>query len=257
MKKLRVNIISSISGWIIGLVSGLVGVGGGEFRAPVLVYLLERKVKFAIAANLLIGVLVVSVSFIRREGYMLPTNILLICFIFIIFSLVGSYLGAIWTKKRKDIFLIRALGVLLVVASIKVFLDSGEIYSLHLELNILSISLAIIFGFLIGTLSGFLGVAGGEFRIPALLLIFGLPIKIAGTANLLISIPTVLIGFLKHKNLGHVDKNNLTIAAIMGIFSMIGAFIGATLMFLIHDDILFVVLAIIMFLAGVKMLVKP
>ncbi len=257
IKKILVNVISSISGLIIGFISGLIGVGGGEFRAPILVYLLDRKVKIAIATNLLIGVLVVSVSFIKREGYTLPSNILLICFIFIIFSVIGSYFGAIWTRKRKDIFLIKSLGLLLVIASIKVALDSGEIYSLNLELNVLSISLAIIFGFLIGTLSGFLGVAGGEFRIPALLLIFGFPIKIAGTANLLISIPTVLIGFVKHKNLGHVDKNSMKISLVMGIFSIIGAIIGAAILFSVDDKILFIVLATIMFIAGIKMLVKP
>lgn len=257
MGKSKDNLIASISGLVIGFLSGLVGIGGGEYRAPVLVYLLKRKVKFAIAANLFIGLLVVAVSFLKRKGYSLPLNILFISFIFIVFSIIGSYLGAVWTKKYKDIFLIRVLGLLLIIASFKVFLDSRRVYSLNLEINILSITLAIIFGFLIGTLSGFLGIAGGEFRIPALLLIFGFPIKIAGTANLLISIPTVFIGFIKHNHLGHVDKKSITVSFIMGIFSIIGAFIGAALIFLVHDKALFIILSIIMILAGLKMLFKP
>lgn len=257
MGKTKNTLISSISGLIIGFLSGLIGIGGGEYRAPVLVYLLKRRAKFAIAANLFIGLLVVAVSFLKRKGYLLPLNILLISLIFIIFSITGSYLGAIWTKKYKDTFLIRTLGLLLIIASFKVFLDAGKIYSLNLEINLISVLLAIIFGFLIGILCGFLGIAGGEFRIPALLLIFGFPIKIAGTANLLISIPTVLIGFIKHSNLGHVDKKSMTISFIMGIFSIIGAFIGGALIFLVQDKVLFITLSIIMLLAGLQMLLRP
>ena len=146
---------------------------------------------------------------------------------------------------------------MLIIVSFKVFLDSDKVYSFNLEISLLSLILAIIFGFLIGILSGFLGIAGGEFRVPVLLLIFGMPIKIAGTANLLVSIPTVLTGFLKHNSLGHVDKDSIAIAFIMGVFSIIGAFIGSSLIFLVHDKLLFIVLSIIMFLAGLKMLVRP
>ncbi len=255
--KTKDSLISSIAGLVIGFFSGLVGVGGGEYRAPFLIYLLKRKVKFAIAANLFIGFLVVSVSFLKRKGFLLPWDILLISLIFIIFSVIGSYIGAILTKKRKDIFLIRVLGLLLIIVSFKVFLDSDKVYSFNLEIDMLSLMLAIIFGFLIGILSGFLGIAGGEFRVPALLLIFGFPIKIAGTANLLISIPTVLTGFLKHNHLNHVDKNSITIALVMGVFSIIGAFAGSSLIFLVHDKILFIILSIVMFLAGLKMVVRP
>ena len=255
--KAKDSFISSITGLVIGFFSGLVGVGGGEYRAPVLVYLLKRRAKFAIAANLFIGLLVVSVSFLKRKGYLLPLNMLLISFVFIIFSIAGSYIGAILTKKRKDGFLIKLLGLLLIIVSFKVFLDSDKVYSFNLEISLLSLILAIIFGFLIGILSGFLGIAGGEFRVPVLLLIFGMPIKIAGTANLLVSIPTVLTGFLKHNSLGHVDKDSIAIAFIMGVFSIIGAFIGSSLIFLVHDKLLFIVLSIIMFLAGLKMLVRP
>ena len=72
------NSISSLSGLAIGFLSGLVGIGGGEYRAPVLIYLLRLKTKFAIASNLLIGLLVVSTSFIRRLDSSFTSNILVI-----------------------------------------------------------------------------------------------------------------------------------------------------------------------------------
>lgn len=51
----RDNWVSSLSGLIIGFLSGLIGIGGGEYRAPILIYLLRLGAKFAIATNLLIG----------------------------------------------------------------------------------------------------------------------------------------------------------------------------------------------------------
>ena len=49
------------------------------------------------------------------------------------------------------------------------------------------IAIAIAGGFLIGAISSMLGVAGGKFIIPVLVLIFGADIKTAGTASILIS----------------------------------------------------------------------
>lgn len=251
------NLISVLSGTIIGFISGLIGIGGGEYRAPVLIYLLRLSAKFAIASNLLIGLLTVSTSFIRRVDSSFISNILIIAVIMSIFSIIGSWLGARATKKFNDIFLKRSLGLLLIIAAAKVFLDSGRILSLNLEMNIVSVSLAIVFGFLIGSLCGLLGIAGGEFRIPALLFIFGMPIRLAGTTNLFISIPTVLAGFVKHKNLGHVDRHSMKISMLMGVFSIIGALIGASLVFHVSDRILLIVLSIIMLMVGIKMTWRP
>ena len=251
------NSISSLSGLTIGFLSGLIGIGGGEYRAPVLIYLLRLKAKFAIASNLLIGLLVVSTSFIRRLDSTFTSNILIIAVIMIIFSIIGAWLGAKMTRKFNDIFLKRSLGLLLIIVAIKVFSDSGRVLSLDLEIDLVSVLLAIVFGFLIGSLSGFLGIAGGEFRIPALLFIFGMPIKLAGTTNLLISIPTVLVGFIKHRNLGHVNRHSMKISMLMGVFSIIGALIGASLVFHASDRMLLVVLSIIMLIVGIKMTWRP
>ena len=230
------NLISSLSGITIGFLAGLIGVGGGEYRAPVLIYLLRLSVKFAITSNLLIGLLVVSASFIRRLDPSLISSILLIAAIMGCFSVIGSWGSAKITKKLNDILLKRFLGLLL-----------------NLEINVVSISLAIIFGFLIGSLSGLSGIAGGEFRIPALLFIFGMPIKLAGTTNLLVSIPTVLAAFLKHKSLGHLDRRSMKISVLMGVFSVIGALIGASLVSYVSDRILLTVLSVFMLFVGIKM----
>lgn len=253
----RDNIISSVSGLTIGFFSGLIGVGGGEYRAPVLIYLLNLSVKFAIAANLLIGLFTVFASFLRRVGSDFSMIIITICLIMSVTSIMGSYLGAVATKKLNDVLLKRMLGLILLLAAIKVFLYSPQSSLAEFKLSFLIISLIAVFGLLIGLLSGSLGIAGGEFRIPVLLLIIGLPIKIAGTANLLISIPTVLVGFFKHKNLGHVDKKSMLISFLMAVFSIMGAIIGASLLFITPEEILLKILSFIMLLVSVKMLIKP
>lgn len=244
--------VASVSGVVIGFLSGLIGVGGGEYRAPVLIYALKLSAKFAIAANLLIGLFTVTISFIRREGWLLPKQVLLISLVMMITSIIGSYLAAHTTRKLNDNFLKRSLGVLLIVASIKVFLDSHS-FTEDFKVTVGSLILAAVMGFLIGGLSGFLGIAGGEFRIPTLLLIFGMGIKTAGTANLLISIPTVMAGFIKHKKLNHVDKRSLQISLWMGVFSVVGAILGASLLVVVPEEILLRVLSVMMMGIGIKM----
>ena len=250
------RIISIVSGTVIGFLSGLMGIGGGEYRAPVLIYALRLSAKFAIAANLLIGLFTVTVSFIRRQGWLLPKQVLLISLVMMITSIFGSYLAAHSTRKLKDSLLKRSLGVLLIVASIKVFLDSHSFVE-NFKVSVGALILAAVVGFVIGGLSGFLGVAGGEFRTPALLLLFGMGIKTAGTANLLISIPTVLSGFIKHKKLNHVDKRSLRISLLMGVFSVLGAILGASLFLVIPERVLLLILSVMMLGIGIKMTWKP
>lgn len=189
---------------------------------------------------------------------MINYDLLIVSVVFIITSIIGSYLGAVWTKKFNNQSLIRILGLLLVVASFKVFfLSQNGAMTSAFNVTFATIILSLIVGFVIGIFSGFLGVAGGEFRIPALLLIFGIPIKLAGAANLLISIPTVFIGFVKHKHIGNVNKKSMKIAVLMGIFSVVGAIAGASLVFLVSDKTLLIVLSVIMLLVGIKMVAKP
>jgi uncharacterized membrane protein YfcA len=61
---------------------------------------------------------------------------------------------------------------------------------------------AIFAGVIIGAVSTMLGVAGGELIIPTLVLLFGVPVKAAGTTSLLISIPMMLVALARHRARG-------------------------------------------------------
>src|SRR5213593_3856407 len=87
----------------------------------------------------------------------------------------------------------------------------------------LELVFSVLGGLGIGIISGSCGVAGGEYRIPVLTYLIGLPLKIAGTTSQLVSLPTIAVALWRHRRLGFITKPSLTTAAILGIPSVIGA----------------------------------
>ena len=88
---------------------------------------------------------------------------------------------------------------------------------------------AAIFGLAIGLVSSVLGVAGGELIIPILIFAFGAGIKAAGTASLLVCLPTVAVGVLRHRRLGAYSERADVVRTVapMGAGSVVGAAAGA------------------------------
>lgn len=248
-------------GILLGAAAGLIGVGGGEFRIPILLYVVGLPVITAITVNLLVGLLTVVVSFLRRfQLGLLNGNGLYLALFMSLTSTVGAYLGALLAEKIPEKPLKRVLAFFLIVVGLKIGLEPLiEIpVMLHLSLGFVEeIVLAVLVGLTIGMISGALGVAGGEFRIPALIYLFGLDIAAAGTISLLVSIPTVASGFLKHRNMGHMNRTATIIAIIMGIGSVLGAFAGASYVGVVEENVLKILLGIILILATVRMITEP
>ena len=65
----REGSLSFVSGVLIGTAAGLIGVGGGEFRIPVLLNVLRLPVKVAAGVNIVIGLFTVTLSVARRWGH--------------------------------------------------------------------------------------------------------------------------------------------------------------------------------------------
>src|SRR5213596_2591699 len=90
----RDDLVAGIAALPIGIVAGVTGVGGGEYRAPVLLSLL-RNVRWTIAGNLLAGVLVSLGLVVLRGALFQASDTLLLAATMIVGSLPGAYGGAI------------------------------------------------------------------------------------------------------------------------------------------------------------------
>ncbi|MEM3028870.1 MAG: sulfite exporter TauE/SafE family protein [Thermoproteota archaeon] len=253
-------LLCAVSGFLTGVAAGLLGVGGGEFRIPVLLYLLNLPVLLSIVTNLLIGLLVVSISFIiRYQIGLMPTDASTIALLMSFGSVLGGYLGAHLTGKVNESLLKKFLMMLLIIAGFRMILDpliGWASPSIMLPYTV-EIIFSVSIGLLIGIVSGLLGVAGGEYRIPTLIYLFGLPIKIAGTVSLLVSIPTISTGLVKHWRIGHLNKYGAAIGLIMGFTSVLGSYIGASFIISVSEDLLKLLLGIVLLLATVRMVTKP
>jgi len=112
----------------------------------------------------------------------------------------------------------------------------------------------VLCGIAIGLVSSLLGVAGGELIIPTLLFGYGADIKTAGTASLLISLPTVLTGVVRYIRQGALrDRTDVTqTIAPMGIGSILGAIVGGLLVGIIAPAILKLGLGVILLVSAIR-----
>jgi uncharacterized membrane protein YfcA len=116
------------------------------------------------------------------------------------------------------------------------------------------IVIGIFAGLAIGAAASLLGVAGGEFLIPTLVLLFGVDVKLAGSLSLAVSLPTMLVGFARYSRDRSftVLARNKTFVALMALGSIAGTFLGARLLFIIPNAALLPTLAIILLLSAIK-----
>lgn len=248
--------MASVFGLLIGLIAGLLGVGGGELRLPVLICLLGLPVPAAAAANLTIGIFTVAVGLVKRilMGIYDPGTTGLII-LMSMGSIFGAYGGASLTGKIKERYLRYAVGILLLGLGLKMIHGAlvpeptgGSIIGYPADM----LAVSAVLGLLIGIVCGSLGVAGGELRIPALIYIFSQSIKMAGTVSLAVSVPTVATGALRHKKMGHLSREVLLVTISMAIPSVIGAYAGAALVLGAEEVFLKLLLGIIILLAIVR-----
>ena len=211
------------------------------------------RVRWAIATNLLIGVMVATFNVIFRSAWNLPLEYLILGFLLIPGNLPGAYLGAVITRWISTKALKGLLAGILVATGLRLILfevKAGGIVSF----DPFTVVLALVLGFGLGVISGLLGVAAGEYRIPALILFFGVPTVLAGTLSSLASIPGQLTGHLKHRSLGHTGKASFRLGAVMGVASIVGVALGVLVLGRAAEALVTQVLGFAMILAAARIL---
>lgn len=262
MKRLRA-LASFISGAVIGTLGGLIGLGGAEFRLPLLVGAFRFAVLDAVILNKAMSLVVVGAALPFRAGAV-PLSLVAangtVIVNLLAGSLLGAWIGAGWAMRMDAARLHRVIALLLVlIAGALLFghgVAGGAAGGGGPPLDGLAlIAAGTVAGFAIGVVASILGVAGGELLIPTLVLLFGVDVKLAGSLSLAISLPTMIAGFSRYardRSLSVLARNR-GFVLLMAAGSLAGAFIGGRLLGVVPESVLLPVLSAILLLSAAKM----
>ncbi len=266
IKRFQLSFLYSVP---IGILGGLIGLGGAEFRLPVLASILGYSAQQAVPVNLAVSLISIAASLAIRGSLLsfdsviplLPVILSLIAGA-VITAFFGATLAIRLSNEQLEQIILWLLVIIGIALIIEGFLPQEIPALLPASWNIPA---GILFGLAIGLVSSLLGVAGGEVIIPTLVFAFGVDIRTAGTASLLISFPTVLVGVIKYASRGafsdsealrrnrNILKNTV---APMGVGSIIGAIIGGMLVGIISAPILKIILGVILNISAFRVFHK-
>lgn len=246
------------AGSLIGTLGSLVGLGGAEFRLPLLIGAFRFGALEAVILNKAMSLIVVASALPFRTASVPFANVAEqwpIILNLLAGSLLGAWFGAGWATRLKSASLHRVIAALLVAIAIVLVFGHETVSSGGPALKGPSLLVVgVIAGFGIGVVAALLGVAGGELLIPTLVLLFGADIKLAGSLSLAVSLPTMIVGFTRYSRDQSftVLGRNRAFVLIMAAGSIVGTFLGGQLLGLIPEGILVPTLAIILLLSAIK-----
>ena len=244
-------------GTIIGSLGGLIGLGGAEFRLPLLIGAFRFAALEAVILNKATSLVVVATALPFRARTVPFAEIAAhwtIILNLLAGSLLGAWLGAGWAIRLKSENLYRVIAVLLVVIAAILMLGHDAKSGAPLLVGVAQAGAGIAAGFVIGVVASLLGVAGGELLIPTLVLLFGADIKLAGSLSLAVSLPTMFVGFTRYSRdqSFRILGRNRTFLLVMAAGSIVGTLIGGLLLGVVPSAFLLPVLAAILVISAVK-----
>ena len=268
-----------VLGFLVGLLSGMFGVGGGFLTTPLLIfYGIPPTVAVASAATQITGASVSgAMVHMRRGGVDLK-----MAGVMIAGGFLGSVFGAVMFRLLQSsgqidvvigfmyVLILGWIGAIMVVDSLK---SLGYIkpevaegpkprhnrwvaslpYRWRFHASGLYISPVAPFalGLLAGTLTVFLGIGGGFILVPAMIYLLGMPARVViGTSLLMILAVSGATTMVHAITTRAVD---VVLAALLLLGGVIGAQYGALLTLRIKPDFLRLALAIIILLVALRM----
>ena len=268
-----------ILGFVVGLLSGMFGVGGGFLTTPLLIfYGIPPTVAVASATTQITGASVSgAMVHMRRGGVDLK-----MAGVMIVGGLAGSFVGAglfrlLQSTGQIDVvigllyvLILFSIGGLMLKDSLVTLgvIGPGDgakpaprhnrwVASLPLRWRFYSSGLYVspiaplALGFLAGVLTVFLGIGGGFILVPAMIYLLGMPARIViGTSLIMILAVSAATTMIHALTTRAVD---IVLAALLLVGGVIGAQYGAILTTRLKPDYLRLALAVIILLVGLRM----
>jgi hypothetical protein len=268
-----------VLGFVVGLLSGMFGVGGGFLTTPILIfYGIPPTVAVASAATQITGASVSgAMVHMRRGGVDLKMGAVMI-----VGGLFGSVVGAVMFRLLQttgQIDLVIGALYVLILSSIGALMlkdalvalgyvtpatktqpatrHNRWVASLPLRWRFYSSGLyvsplaPVALGFVAGMLTVFLGIGGGFILVPAMIYLLGMPARVViGTSLVMIlavSAATTMVHSLTTRSV------DIVLAGLLLVGGVIGAQYGAVLATRVKPDLLRLALAVIILLVGLRM----
>jgi uncharacterized protein len=249
------------AGASVAILGGLIGLGGAEFRLPMLVTIFALYAHRAVRINLLISLATLAMSAVSRLSFVHSTNVAdyrIEVAGLLVGGIVAAWLGAGYLKHIPKARMMGVIATLLLTTAALLAIEtmiSGTAWSLLAADSSWRLPVAVLAGLVVGAISSLLGVAGGEFLIPILIFLFGADIRTAGTASVLVSVPMVLTGVTRHWLNKHYRSQSMLAFLVlpMAIGSMVGAVVGGYLAVWAPTDALRLLLAAILAISAIKL----
>ena len=253
------NIEYILSGFFVGLLVGLTGVGGGSLMTPLLVLVFKFPTAIAIGTDLLYASItksagVISHSRLGNIEWRIVRNLML-------GSIPASFLMTYYLKgidlyAYENVKIINfSLGLALILTSIAVIFQpliskKTSVQKTRALKN--TTILTILLGLSLGVLVTLTSVGAGAMGVTALLLLYPkMSIKkIVGT-DIAHAVPLTLFAGLGHWNLGTVNTY-LLLSLLIG--SIPGIWLGSNLSSKIDEKWLRYILAIVLLIVGIQLI---
>ena len=262
---------------IVGVLSGLFGVGGGFLMTPFLIFMgVPPAYAVANEAN---NILATSVSG-STTHYLKNTLDYKMGFMIVIGGSIGTALGIYTFTYFKDIgkidtvislaymYILAIIGTLMLVESLgeidKAKKNVVERKKLHVHYWIHglpfrmrfpksklyeSIFTPIIIGLLVGFIAAIMGIGGAFILVPAMIYLIKMPTKLVPGTSLFVTIfVSVIVTFLHSFNYGSID---LMLVVLLVIGSIVGVQVGQKLGEQIDSSGLKALLAILLLIVGI------
>jgi uncharacterized protein len=258
---IRRPLAAACAGGAVAILAGLIGLGGAEFRLPILIALFALYPHRAVRINLLVSFVVLAVSAASRLSFVHTVNLAdqgVEIIGMLIGGIVAAWFGASLLSRIPKTRITGVIAVLLLAVAVLLAVETmlaGVTWRLLSPTSPWRGPVAVVAGLFVGVISSLLGVAGGEVIIPILIVVFGADIRTAGTASVLISLPVVFLGVARHWFTGHYRSQTMLAFLVlpMCIGSLIGATIGGYLAARAPTDALRIALAAILAASSLKL----
>jgi uncharacterized protein len=224
-----------ILGILVGLLSGLLGVGGGIMLVPALIALNYEPLNAVAISAVAVLLISLSGSIYNFRNYIFNIKNLVIMSLPCVFL---SQLGVFVASYISPSLLLLLFAILLLSAILLLIFTRKKNQEKNINTNLALLSVGGTAGFL----SGLFGVGGGFILVPLQVSALSLDIKVAIRNSLVIILVASCFSVLGHAFYGNIMLKESLFLALGGIF---GAQVGAYALPKIHQDItskLFIIL---------------